>query len=299
MTAQPTDAPVVVIGDALIDEIHDGDSSAEVVGGAALNVATGLVRLGVSATLIAMVGTDAAGDAIRTHLEAHGVKLLATPSLHGSARAVSVRIDGEPAYEFNDAARARAITIGDVERHAIAAAPCVVISSFPFDHAEQVETLATAVERRPLIVDPNPRVGLLTDAEAFTRGFETLASACALLKVGPDDAALLYHSSVEQLRARLARISPAVVLATAGATGASIEFRGDVITAPVAQLPGPVIDTMGAGDATLAAVVASLVQDTPEDVAEWRRILDRAMRIAAATVRHQGAMLRMPEPGEA
>ena len=46
---------VVVIGDALIDELRDDAGVKEFVGGAALNVAVGLSRLGVPTTLIAMV----------------------------------------------------------------------------------------------------------------------------------------------------------------------------------------------------------------------------------------------------
>lgn len=54
---------VVVVGDALVDEV---DGAAH-VGGAALNVAVGLARLGVPARLIAMVGDDDAGRLVREH----------------------------------------------------------------------------------------------------------------------------------------------------------------------------------------------------------------------------------------
>ena len=49
---------VVVIGDELIDEIRDEHGTRDVVGGAALNVAVGLSRLGVPSTLVAMVADD-------------------------------------------------------------------------------------------------------------------------------------------------------------------------------------------------------------------------------------------------
>ena len=102
--------PVVVIGDALIDELRDDHGVREFVGGAALNVAVGLTRLGVPATLIAMVGDDEAGAHIRAYLEDYGVALIATPSPHGSSRAVSTRAGGgEPVYVFNDAAKNRRI----------------------------------------------------------------------------------------------------------------------------------------------------------------------------------------------
>ncbi|UUT34833.1 PfkB family carbohydrate kinase [Microbacterium elymi] len=131
-------APVAVIGDALIDELRDGTSVTELVGGAALNVAVGLVRLGVPATLIAMVGDDEAGQHIRAYLHDYGVGLLASPAPRGSSRAVSTRTGGEPVYEFNAAARGRRVEFGDAERAAIAAAPITAVSCFPFDDAEQV-----------------------------------------------------------------------------------------------------------------------------------------------------------------
>ena len=71
---------VVVIGDALIDELRDDAGVKEFVGGAALNVAVGLSRLGVPTTLIAMVGDDEAGAKIRAYLDDYGVQLLASPS---------------------------------------------------------------------------------------------------------------------------------------------------------------------------------------------------------------------------
>jgi fructokinase len=285
-------APVVVIGDALIDELRDGTTVTELVGGAALNVAVGLVRLGVPAMLIAMVGDDEAGDHIRAYLHDYGVGLLASPAPLGSSRAVSTRVGGEPVYEFNEAAQARGVTYGAAERAAIAAAPFVVVSCFPFDHAAQVAALAEAVGDKPLVIDPNPRSGMLADRDAFIQGFESLVPRCTLVKVGADDASLLYRTSIGELRERLAAAT--TVLATAGAGGAVLEVDGVVVSAPIAALAGRVVDTMGAGDAVLASVVASLVQDDPQDAAAWSAALERAMQVAAATVRFEGALLRIP-----
>jgi fructokinase len=58
---------VVVIGDALIDELRDDHGVREFVGGAALNVAVGLSRLGVPTTLVAMLGDDEAAAHIRAY----------------------------------------------------------------------------------------------------------------------------------------------------------------------------------------------------------------------------------------
>ncbi|KAA9107734.1 PfkB family carbohydrate kinase [Microbacterium rhizomatis] len=286
---------VVVIGDALIDELRDDHGVREFVGGAALNVAVGIARLGVPATLIAMVGDDEAGAHIRSYLADFDVELLASPSPYGSSRAVSVREGGaEPHYEFNEAAQNRAVRFGDAERAAIADAPVVVISCFPFDDVAQTLQLASAVAGAHLAIDPNPRSDMLTDRVEFVRGFESLATRAALVKVGDDDAALLYDAPLDELRARLVDLGVQAVVATQGAGGASIEAGDIVVTRPISHLPGDIVDTMGGGDAVLAVVAAALVGGAPTDEDEWAGVLKNAMDVAAATCRYEGALLRLP-----
>lgn len=287
----------VVIGDALIDELRDDTGLREFVGGAGLNVAVGLARLGVPTTLIAMVGDDDAGSRIRTFLSDFGVDLLATPAPHGSSRAVSTRSGGgEPVYEFNQAAQERAIGFGEAERTAIAAADMVVVSCFPFDDVSQTKALADAVSGHPaLAVDPNPRTGMMHDTAEFVRGFEALAAGAALVKVGDDDAELLYGQPLDALRARLIDLGVTAVLATEGPAGATIETGQVVVTRPVSDLPGRIVDTMGAGDAVLAATAAAVIAEAPSGQDEWAAVLHRAMDVAAATCRFEGALLRLPE----
>jgi len=289
-------AGAVVIGDALIDEIRDERGVRELVGGAALNVAVGLRRLGVPTTLIAMVGDDEPGAHIREYLADHGVALISSPAPHGSSRAIVTRsASGEPTYVFNEAAQRRSIRYGDEARAAIAAADVVAISCFPFDVPAEVDAVADALGDARLVVDPNPRAGMLGDREEGVRGFERLAGRSALIKVGADDAALLYDGDLDALRARLRSLGGAAVLATAGAAGGVLESDAGTFTAPIADLPGRIVDTVGAGDATLAAVVAGLAEGAPRADAGWQCLLNRAMAVAAATCRAEGGLLRTPE----
>jgi fructokinase len=286
----------VVIGDALIDEIRDASGVRELVGGAALNVAVGLRRLGIETTLIAMVGDDEAGDHIREYLVDHGVRLIASPSPLGSSRAVVTwSAQGEPQYAFNEAARGRSIRYSDEAREAIADADVVAISCFPFDKPDEVDALVDALADARVAVDPNPRSGMMSDVEEFVRGFERLAARASLVKVGADDATLLYDGDLDALRARLRGLGATAVLATAGRDGGVIESDAGAFRSPIADLPGPIVDTVGAGDATLAAVAARLSQSEPKTDAEWQELLDEAMLIAAATCRAEGGLLRTPE----
>ncbi|HCS61861.1 MAG TPA: hypothetical protein DIW46_10790 [Microbacterium sp.] len=286
----------VVIGDALIDEIHDSGGVRELVGGAALNVAVGLRRLGVPTTLIAMVGDDEAGAHIREYLSDHGVQLVTSVAPRGSSRAVVQRAsNGEPTYVFNEAAQRRSIRYGERALQAIADADLAVISCFPFDDSEEVDATATALAGSRIAIDPNPRTGMLSDREEFVRGFERMAAGATIVKVGADDADILYDGDLDALRARLRALGCDAVLATAGADGAVLESDAGIFTAPIASLPGRIVDTVGAGDATLSGVAAGLVGARPTRAEDWQRLLNRAMDVAAATCRGEGGLLRTPE----
>ena len=292
---------VVVVGDALIDEMLSPGSRLEFPGGAALNVAVGLAVLGVPTTLIAMVGDDADGARLREFLAAHDVTLVATPGPFGSSRATSDRTDGEPTYAFNEAAKKRRIEFGPAERAALDDARLVVVSCFPFDDTAQTDAFIAAVaepERR-LVIDPNPRAGMLADGDLFAANFKRIAARSLLTKVGDEDAELLYSSTLEELRERLLAGGTRTVLATAGRAGASVASADLLVSEPIAVLPGAVVDTMGAGDATLASSVQTmLTRGVPTDAAGWQALLVAAMRIAAATCRQEGALLRVPAAGQ-
>jgi fructokinase len=267
----PTARRITVVGDALIDELRDEHGSREFVGGAALNVAVGLRVLGEDVTLVAMLGDDEPAERIRAYLRDYGVRLVESPSAHGTSRAISDRTDGEPRYEFNEAAKRRGIRFDDATRGALDAADLVVVSCYPFDDGSQYAALLDAVARpeQRLVVDGNPRAGMLADREAFLANFEDLAGRSLLVKVGDEDAELLLGDSLDEFVRRLggegvhdgtaggagARAGGGAILATAGRAGADLHADGSSVHADIVTLPGPVVDTMGAGDATLSAVV--------------------------------------------
>ena len=293
---------ITVVGDALIDELRDAHGSREFVGGAALNVAVGLALLGETVTLVAMLGDDEAATRIRSYLRDYDVRLVESPSAHGTSRAISDRTDGEPRYEFNEAAQQRGIRFDAATRAALDEADLVVVSCFPFDFAEQYGELVAAIARpeERVVVDGNPRSGMLADRAAFLANFEDFASRSLLAKVGDEDADLLLDDSlgafVDRLRGTQGgRSAPGAVLATAGRDGATVYDGDSAVHADIIALPGPIVDTMGAGDATLSAVVHHVAQHgVPQTTDAWTTALDEAMTIAAETVRHEGALLRVP-----
>lgn len=282
---------VVVVGDALVDEV-DG---ASIVGGAALNVAVGLARLGVPARLLAMVGDDAPGALVRGHCAAHGVELVATRAPHGTAVATAVRDGGTMRYAFNDAGVRRFV---DLAAHGddLASAPLVVVSCLALEHEAQLAPLLSLPDSRArLLVDPNARPAYLREPGAvarFAAGLDALASQALLVKLSDEDVELVYGVEADAAAARMLDAGASAVAITRGADGASLVTREARVDASVPELPSPVVDTIGAGDSVLASLAASVLAD--EHAAGWAAPLERAMAVAAETTRSAGGLLRLP-----
>ncbi len=89
------------------------------------------------------------------------------------------------------------------------------------------------------------------------------------------------------------------MLLTRGKAGASVITRSGLsVAAPATSLAAPIVDTMGAGDATLASVIAFILSmGMPHDTEAWRACLKQTMDIAAATCRSAGGALVRPASG--
>src|SRR4030088_2283191 len=99
-------------GDALIDflpvkSVGGRDAIVPVVGGACLNIAVGMARLGAPAGFVGGISTDVFGRMIADHAAASQVELrFATRSAHQTTLAFVRSVAGEPQYAFYDEATA-------------------------------------------------------------------------------------------------------------------------------------------------------------------------------------------------
>lgn len=291
---------VVVVGDAVVDVLEEPDGSRRPFpGGAALNTAVGLAIFGHDVAQIAALGRDREGSWIERYLREHGVRLLRSRSCDFTGRATSRRVDGEPSYTFSDALNRRRLSPPRGARELVAAARAVVVNSYPFDDAAQVADLVEVLDvAGPLrVVDPNPRPALIHDAAAYRTGFATVLPFVDLVKVSEQDLALLHAEPEADVVRRMHDEGASTVLLTRGARGASLLRAGrPAIDVPIAHSDQPLVDALGAGDATLAAVVSRLLrtEGDPSD-RDLEQALGFAMAVAAATTRHPGGRLRLPE----
>lgn len=287
---------VLVVGDALVDEV-DGSS---IVGGAALNVAVGLARLGVPSRLVAMVGDDGAGRLVREHCQAHGVELVATPAPLGTAIARAERVGGTMHYAFNEAGMRRFVDLTGLERE-LRGAPLVVVSCLALEHEAQIAPLlALPRSRERLLIDPNARPGYLEAPgarERFAAGLDALAARALLVKVSDEDTALVFGEDAGETASRWLSAGTGAVAITRGPEGARIATASGWVDALVPQLAAPLADTIGAGDSVLAALTASVASG--DHAGGWAAPLERAMAVAAATTRVAGGLLQLPQQRDA
>ena len=287
-------APIVVIGDVLIDEMREGSGATSVPGGSALNVAVGLAVLGTPSVLVGMIGDDDDGRIIREYLDDWGVAFVPTLGPYGTGRAISDRRGGEPSYRFNRASLERGIHVDDALVELVADADLIAISGFPFDNAAQVDELRglLAGSTASVAIDPNPRHGMLVDVDAFRAGLEHAAASAVLVKLSDEDAELLYREPIDTVVGRYLPLVSTAVLATRGQRGASVHTRHSSTSRPIVSDARPIVDTMGAGDAAFAVTLRALSMAGPSNPVDWPRVLETAMLTAAETIRHPGALLR-------
>lgn len=296
---RPAGSPrVLVAGEALIDVIHADGTTREHPGGSPANVALGLARLGVATSFLTALGRDARGAAIAARLGEAGVALLpeswSLPTT--SSASATIGADGSATYEFDISWQLpQRIAIPPVRHLHIGS-----ISAFLAPGADRIEQLASELHSEATIsFDPNIRADLVGHrVDAVTR-FERLAKVADIVKLSDEDALFLYPDLSLDEAAREIAATGALVAVTRGSAG-SIVTAGDT-TVAIEPISVRVVDTVGAGDSYMAALLAWVLGTRMEAVrggspAELASAGGFAARAAAITVSRAGA--EPPTSGE-
>ena len=292
-------ADVLVVGEALVDIVERVDgSTAEHPGGSPANVALGLARLGHGAELLTRIGTDGRGTAIREHLAASGVRLVdgsVTQERTSTARAV-LDAAGVATYRFDIDWRLEAapdVTAFDALHTGSIAA---ILLPGGDDVVRLVEQAAGNVV---VTYDPNARPTLMGDPAATRARMERIIALADVVKVSDEDIAWLAPGEDPvEVAAAWQRTGPGIVVVTRGGEGAvAVTGSGRV---DVAAPPVDVVDTVGAGDSFMAALLDHLggagllgagrraaIAAMPAEQVE--AMLRHAVRVAAITCSRAGA----------
>lgn len=306
----PVSAPdVVCVGEVLVDFVPDGTGAFHPrAGGAPANVAAALASLGRTAAMISAVGDDWLGVLITAALGEHGVDTAAVQ--RDGERPTGVAVVTPPGSRGADFVIHRAtaadahLALHEQERSLIRRAGCVHLSSMLSASpagARVHEEVATATAGTAVLssFDVNLRPSVWPSAGDMLTATRHMIAAADVVKVTEEELRQL-GLEIEPRRAE-----GRLWLITDGAVGARLvtprlQVRRDV-------RPAVVVDATGAGDATLATLLDSVLGSVAaDDAGAWdaedvEHALDRAMRVGAHVVQQSGAMsdlsgFRVPAP---
>ncbi len=292
---------IVVCGEALIDMVTTGDSTRRPTpGGGPFNTARALARLEAPAAFLGHFSTDEFGRMLADQLAADGASLaLATFGPEPTMIAVAnIGGDGLAEYEFLiQGTSAPNLTLDMIPAELPVEVKAVHLGTLGLVLEPMASSLAALVRRehgrRLVMLDPNIRPVLTTDPQYRPR-LDSLISQSTIVKASDADLDWLFPGldRMAAARALLAR-GPKMVVVTLGAKGAI----GVTASAEV-RVPAPavrVVDTIGAGDAFGAALLAwlhdhgRLSRDLRLDREELRAALEFACLVASITCTRPGA----------
>lgn len=252
-------------GDALIDFVpmamRDETGFVPRVGGAMLNVATALARLGEPVEFVGGISFDLFGEMLMSHMKAEGIGTKLIRRTREDSTLAFVALDeGDARYAFIDAGSARENWSGDANG---IAAKALQFGSLSFitepASSAWVKYAEEAREKMVLAFDPNCRPTLVRDPKSYRKLIKHLASRSHIVRFSEEDFEFIFPLENEQdVAEQLLDQGVSIVTisrAGDGATAFWAQGRVDVEARPVA-----VIDSIGAGDTFDAALLAHFAE---------------------------------------
>ena len=302
---------ILCIGEALIDMIctdkgkslSDGNNFLKKAGGAPTNVAAAIAALGGNVELLAKVGSDPFGRHLIDVMQEFKVStkwVLRDPEYFTTFAFVSLMENGERDFYFNRGADSQ-LSVKDIAHVDLAEFSIVHFGSAtgflpgPLQAAYQ-GLLQQCLQHEVFIsFDPNYRHLLFHDnTQTFIDQSWNFLKSCHFFKVSDEESMLITgKATLNDAAEALLQKTSAVFAITLGKEGTMLGINGQTIIVP--SIPVNPVDTTGAGDAFVGAVLYqlrafSLKQIQELEVASWKDILLNANKAGARTCEYMGAM---------
>lgn len=298
---------VVSFGELLIDFVAQemgvtvGDASGFVKapGGAPANVAAAVARLGGRGAFMGQLGDDPFGHYLAGVLAAEGVDIrgITYSSEARTALAfVSNTTEGDRSFMFYRHPSADMLMQpADVDTAIIDACQAFHYGSITFICEPAASALRLALDHalaagKFISYDPNLRLPLWASADAARAGMLAGLPYADLLKIseeelrfltGGDDVGPLWRERMQ------------LICVTSGAAGAAVHLPdGSCIKADGYAVPA--MDTTGAGDAFVAAMLTGILAHRDDWREQLPQILDFANAVGALTCLQKGAIPALP-----
>ena len=299
---------ILCIGEALIDMIcsdrgkslAEGQHFLKKPGGAPTNVAAAIAALGGSVELLAKVGADPFGRQLIGVMEDFGVstRSMVVDDVHFTTFAfVSLMEDGERDFVFNRGADGE-LTVQEVDEVDLSDVGIVHFGSatgfLPGPLQAAYYGLLQKALRQDILIsfDPNYRQLLFKDdLRSFVDHSWNFLDCCHFFKVSDEEALLITgRAALKDATAVLMEKTNAVFAVTLGKDGTLLRVGNRTTIVP--SIPVKPVDTTGAGDAFVGAVLYQLSEGHPagDDLARWERIVANANKAGARTCEYMGAM---------
>lgn len=291
-----TSLKALVVGEALIDEVVDGDRVSRHPGGSPANVARGLARLDVETAIHTTIGNDADGRLIYRHLSESGVSVTprSVTSAQTSKAVAVISQDGSATYQF--AMSWNPSQLADLGSPTLIHAGSLGAFLKPGSRVTG-DIIKRGRDRGALIsFDPNIRPSLMPEPDEARASFEELTWSTHLTKLSDEDAQYMYPGTPpEKVLDLLLDRGVSVAAITRGAEGAYLASGENRVSIPSVRTR--VADTVGAGDSFMAALIWALGFDGPGwdggpiSADRLESVGEIAARAAAITVSRPGADL--------
>lgn len=299
---------VICIGEALIDMIctdkgsslSDGQHFLKKPGGAPTNVAAAIGALGGQVSLSAKVGNDPFGRQMISVMQEFNVD---TKHVHLDSKSfttfafVSLMLDGERDFVFNRGADAE-LTEAEVAAIDLASVNIVHFGSATAFLAGPLNTAYYSLKDRSkkdgkiISFDPNYRHLLFGDKiPSFIKQSLIFLKEADFTKLSDEEALLITETdTLEEATEVLLELCSGVFAITLGKEGTLLGLKGKTYIIP--SIPVNPVDTTGAGDAFVGAVLYQLdglnIHDL--DLSAWKKIVENANKAGARTCEYLGAM---------
>jgi fructokinase len=252
------DISALVVGEAILDVVHNSAGTVEHAGGGPANVAFALARLGVDTVLLTSIGDDDAGRLIARHLQVGGVSLApeSNSSTPTSRAIATIQSDGSAAYDF-DVQWSLPATLS-LPRAAVIHTGSIAAFLAPGDSAV-LELIRQRAAGTVVTFDPNIRPAIIGNLGDAVDRFETLCALANVVKLSDEDAAWLYSGREPGgVASHILDLGASLVVITLGPAGALLMTASASVRVDGRRVI--VADTIGAGDTFMASLIDGVLR---------------------------------------
>ena len=303
------------IGELLIDFVSttpdvtlaEAPGFVKAPGGAPANVAVGLAKLGMDAGFIGKVGADAFGDFLRQTLQQNSVNtdyLISDEGSRTTLAFVATRSDGMKDITFYRHPGADIqLAPDEINTDYIQSADLFHYGSVSLSHSPSREATLHAIQAAKaggamLSYDPNLRLMLWDNANDAKHWIWEVMPYADIVKLSEEEWEFVTgDAGLEHGIDRILRHGVKLIVVTLGERGCY--YTNGITNGFVDGFAVDVVDTLGAGDAFVAAMLTQLMQHA--DLLALERVrLDEIMRYAnaagALATQKVGVIPALPTP---